>query len=158
MIVSDVKPPTQDSGPDGPDAEGTGPAGVPPKAPPKASGAAPDGPRNPWHAPDSPEPRKSATLEDILRLKDLAKRGTGSGGPRPQIPGQIPGMHEFSGWLPLVAAGIAIVWLLASSIHQLGSNEQGIITTFGKYSTTIGPGVSLSLPWPVQNVTVTDVT
>jgi modulator of FtsH protease HflK len=43
-------------------------------------------------------------------------------------------------------------------VHMLGPKEQGIVTTFGSYSRTIGPGVSFTLPWPMQNVSVTDVT
>ncbi|HMO67461.1 MAG TPA: protease modulator HflK, partial [Novosphingobium sp.] len=42
--------------------------------------------------------------------------------------------------------------------HMVAPKEQGIVTTFGKYSHTIQPGVSLTFPWPIQSVTVTDVT
>ena len=51
-----------------------------------------------------------------------------------------------------------MLWLLVSGTHQLGSTEQGIVTTFGKYERTIGPGVSLTLPWPIQTVDTVDVT
>jgi membrane protease subunit HflK len=42
--------------------------------------------------------------------------------------------------------------------HQLSSNEEGIVTTFGKYTSTIGPGMNLTAPWPIQRVRVEDVT
>jgi membrane protease subunit HflK len=32
--------------------------------------------------------------------------------------------------------------------HQLSSNEEGIVTTFGKYTSTIGPGMNLTAPGP----------
>jgi membrane protease subunit HflK len=57
-----------------------------------------------------------------------------------------------------VAGGLVALWVVTTSSHQLGSTEQGIVTTFGKYTATVGPGVSLTLPWPIQSVTVTDVT
>jgi membrane protease subunit HflK len=41
---------------------------------------------------------------------------------------------------------------------MVGPKEEGIVTTFGKYSRTVGPGVSMTLPWPIQTVNVTDVT
>jgi membrane protease subunit HflK len=41
---------------------------------------------------------------------------------------------------------------------MVGPKEQGIVVTLGKYSRTIGPGVSLTLPWPIESVTVADVT
>jgi membrane protease subunit HflK len=45
-----------------------------------------------------------------------------------------------------------------STGHQLSSNEQGIVTTFGKYTSTIGPGMNFTAPWPIQRVRVEDVT
>lgn len=51
-----------------------------------------------------------------------------------------------------------MVALLASTTHQLSSTQQGIITTFGKYSRTVDSGISFTLPWPIQEVDVTDVT
>ena len=51
-----------------------------------------------------------------------------------------------------------LVWLFSSTVHMVGPKDQGIVTTFGRYSRTIGPGVSLTLPWPIQSVDVTDVT
>jgi modulator of FtsH protease HflK len=50
------------------------------------------------------------------------------------------------------------LWLGGTSYQQLGTTEQGIVTTFGKYSRTIGPGASFTLPWPIQSVDVEAVT
>lgn len=136
--------------------EADAPAGEEGGAPPNAEDAPPGrarGPRNPWLPPanDGEPPRRSANIEDIFRAR--AKRG-GGGGEFPRFP-QRPGGKS---WFPFIVAGIAAVWLFATSVHQVGPKEQGIVTTFGSYSRTIGPGVSLSLPWPIQNVSVTDVT
>ena len=46
--------------------------------------------------------------------------------------------------------GVIMVWLFATCAHQLGSTEQGVVTTFGKYTETIGPGPNFTAPWPIQ--------
>ena len=117
------------------------------------------GPRNPWLPPGGQPPRRSAGLEDLFRPKDAGRRpggggGGGLGGGFPRIPQRPDGKS----WASLIAGGIVVVWLFASTVHMLGPKDQGIVTTFGSYSHTVGPGVSLTLPWPVQNVDVTDVT
>jgi membrane protease subunit HflK len=114
-------------------------------------GGAPKGPRNPWHPP-STGPRRPAGLEDLLR----SKGGGGDGPPRGAFP--LPQRPGGKSWTPLVLGGLALLWLLGSSSHQLASNEQGIVTSFGKYSETIGPGMNVTLPWPFQRVRVEDVT
>ncbi len=100
-------------------------------------------PRNPWLPPsDGAEPRRSASIEDILRQR--GSRSGGSGRPAPR------------NWLPLVAAGVVATWLLGTSIHILGKGEQGLVTTTGRYDRTIAAGLSLTLPWPVQAVRTRD--
>lgn len=116
-----------------------------------------DGPRNPWlpPSPNGDKPRRSASIEDIFKGRGGPRKGFGGGG------GGFPRLPERPGgksWLPLIAGGIALVWLGLSTFHQLEPKEQGIVTTLGKYSHTIGPGISLTLPWPLQTVSVTDVT
>lgn len=70
----------------------------------------------------------------------------------------MPRRPDGKSWFPLIVGAIVVLWLGVTSVHMVGPKEEGIITTFGKYYRTIGPGVSLSLPWPIQNVEVTDVT
>ena len=127
---------------------------TPPVDPPKV-----DGPRNPWLPPagDGGEPpRRSASIEDIFRNRTGAKRrgGGGGGGSFPRLPDRPDGKS----WLPLIAAGVIGVWLVFSSFHQIGPKEEGIVTTLGKYSRTINSGISITAPWPLQTVAVTDVT
>ncbi len=120
---------------------------------------APRGPRNPW-LPGGEPPRRSASIEDIFRAR---KGGPGGGGPSGGGGGgggfpNFPRRADGSSWLPLVLGGAALLWLFFTTGHMLGPKEQGVVTTFGSYSRTIGPGVSLTLPWPIENVDVTDVT
>ena len=137
---------------DGPAQAGSSPDGDTPDASPTPPPASP-GPRNPWLPPQSDgPPRRSASIEDLFKAK-VARGGGGRGG----IP-KLPRRPDGRSWTPLLVGGAVVVWLFATSAHQLGSTEQGIVTTLGKYSHTIGPGVSLTLPWPLQKVWVEEVT
>jgi membrane protease subunit HflK len=42
--------------------------------------------------------------------------------------------------------------------HMLGPKEQGVVTRFGSFHRILQPGVSWTLPWPIENVRVEDVT
>jgi membrane protease subunit HflK len=120
---------------------------------PESEGDAPEpkGPRNPWLPPGDTPPRRSATIDDIFRPKDPRKL---RGGGFPRLP-QRPGGKS---WFPLILGAIALLWIGFTTMHQVGPKEEGIVTTFGKYTRTIGPGVSLTFPWPIQSVGITDVT
>lgn len=126
--------------------------GSPPADPPRG-----DGPRNPWLPPageGGEPPRRSASIEDIFRARTGAKRGGGGDNGFPRMPQRPDGKS----WFPLIAAGAIGVWLVFSTFHQIGPKEEGIVTTLGKYSRTINSGISLTLPWPLQTVAITDVT
>lgn len=127
-------------------AEGAGGEPDAPDEPPPP----PRGPRNPW-LPPGDAPRRSASIEDIFRSKD--RRPSGGGG----IP-RLPQRPDGKSWFPLIIGAIALIWIGFTTVHMVGPKEEGIVTTFGKYARTIGPGVSLTLPWPIQSVAVTDVT
>jgi len=133
--------------------------GEKPEAAPGAPDAGPDsgksGPRNPWHAPGQEPPRRSAGIEDIFRGRPGGGGGggRGPGGGIPRFP-----VGDVRGWLPWAAAGVAALWLFTTSVHQLNSTDQGLVTTFGRYSYTIDAGLNLTAPWPIQKVTVADVT
>ncbi|MDT0576792.1 protease modulator HflK [Croceicoccus sp. F390] len=115
-------------------------------------------PKNPWlpggrsDGPQGERPRGS-NVEELFRLRQTG-RGSGGPGNPPRFP-KAPGGKS---WTPYVLAGIALLWLGLTSIHQINAKEQGIVTTFGKYERTLNPGLHLTLPWPVQNVQSTDVT
>jgi membrane protease subunit HflK len=142
------------------DAEGAGDAGGPANAggndEPPEKPETPKGPRNPWSSGTEP-PRRSASIEDIFRPGRRGPGGGGGGGAGGGMP-NFPRRADGSSWLPYILGGIGIVWLFFTTGHMLGPKEQGVVTTFGSYSRTIGPGVSLTFPWPIENVDVTDVT
>ena len=112
------------------------------------------GPRNPWLPPGDTPPRRSASIEDIFRTHQQRRGGGGSGGGFPHLPQRPDGKS----WFPYIVGAIVLLWLGVTTVHMVGPKEQGLVMTFGKYSRTVGPGVSLTLPWPIQNLDVTDVT
>lgn len=140
-------------------AKGEGPSE--PASPPERDGPE-RGPRNPWLPPSSgaptERPRRSASIEDIFKSpRKPGGGGGGGGGSRGGMP-RMPVRPDGKSWLPLMVAGVVLVWLGVTSVHMVGPKEEGIVMTFGKYARTIGPGVSVTLPWPLQTVEVADVT
>lgn len=138
-----------------PAADSPGEGGEDP-APPVAdqpSSDKPRGPRNPW-LPPSDEPRRSASIEDIFRNRGPeGPRRAGGGGPGFRMP-QRPGGKS---WFPLAVGAILAIWLGLSMVHQVGPKEEGIVTTFGKYSRTLTPGLNVTFPWPFQRVDIEPV-
>ncbi|MEE4452468.1 protease modulator HflK [Novosphingobium resinovorum] len=133
-----------------PGAEGAEPS--PDRAPDRK------GPRNPWlPSGEGAPPRRSASIEDIFRGRGEQRR-TGGGGPRG--PGGFPNFPQRpdgKSWLPL-GIGVAVLVVLGfSSVHMLGPKEQGVVTTLGQYSRTVDSGVNLTLPWPIEQIDVVDV-
>ncbi len=117
-----------------------------------------NGPRNPWLPPASNEPRRPANLEDRFRRRGggggSGGGGGGGGGPSFRMP-QRPGGKS---WVPVGVGLIVLLWLGTSMVHRISPQEKGVVTTFGAYSHTISSGVSFTLPWPIQSVTLKDVT
>ncbi len=138
--------------PDGPTDGESGPP-----APPTGDGDPPRGPRNPWLPPGDEPPRRSASIEDIFRSRDRRKQAGGPGGGGGSFP-RLPQRPDGKSWFPLIVGGIVLLWLGVSTVHMIGPKEEAVVTMFGKYSRTIEPGVSLTMPWPIQSVEVADVT
>ncbi|MCT2401106.1 protease modulator HflK [Novosphingobium mangrovi (ex Huang et al. 2023)] len=136
-----------DKGSDAPDDKGSGDKGD----------SDSKGPRNPWLPSGDTPPRRSASIEDIFRSRD--PRRPGGGGPRGPGGGfpQMPRRPDGKSWLPL-GIGLAVAVLLGLSMfHMIGPKEQGIVTMFGKYARPIDSGISMTLPWPIEQVDVEDV-
>ena len=50
-----------------------------------------------------------------------------------------------------------LIWLLFTSTHSISPGQRGVVTQFGRYSRTLGPGVSFTLPSPIERVKKIDV-
>ena len=129
-------------------SDNKGPWGAPPGG---GGGEPPSGsdPSGPWSEP--PKRRGSGGPSPVTSLDDFLKRsrgrfggdggGIGFGGGRPN------GSMILWGLL-----GFAALWLIFTSMHLIAPEEQGVVTRFGRYSHTLSPGISLTLPSPIDRV------
>jgi modulator of FtsH protease HflK len=81
---------------------------------------------------------------------ELIRRG------RDRFGGGFPPSDGKPWWLYGVV-GVILVVLVFSMFHLIGPQERGVVTRFGKYAGTRGPGVQFTLPWPVDSVRKVDV-
>ncbi len=107
------------------------------------------GPRNPWGPRRrKPEPRGGGKGGgDVTSLDEFLRRS------RARFGGGLPSGR------PYLLYGIVIallLWVAFTSIHRIGPNEKGVVTTFGWYSGTLQPGIGFSWPWPVGSVAKVD--
>ncbi len=117
----------------------------------------PRGPRNPWLPSGGTPPRRSASIEDIFRSRDPRRTGgNGGGGLGGGFP-NLPRRSDGKSWLPLGIGAAVVVLLGISCVHSLSPQEQGVVTRFGQFSRVIDSGVSLTMPWPIEQVDKTDV-
>ncbi|HEX8526973.1 FtsH protease activity modulator HflK [Allosphingosinicella sp.] len=105
------------------------------------------GPRNPWGQP----PRKGRPGGgNITSLEDFLKRS------RQRFGGRFPPQDGRPYWLYGLIAFL-VLWILFTSIHRIGPQERGVVTLFGRYSSTMAPGIGLSWPSPIGGVQKVDV-
>jgi membrane protease subunit HflK len=53
--------------------------------------------------------------------------------------------------------GFFALWLVFTSFHSISPGQRGVVTRLGRYSYTLGPGVGLTLPSPIDRVNKIDV-
>jgi membrane protease subunit HflK len=54
---------------------------------------------------------------------------------------------------------LLIVWLIfGGPIYVVGPDEEGVVQTFGKYTSSTSPGLHFKFPWPIQTVSLPKVT
>ncbi len=107
----------------------------------------------PWGEPQRRRRRPTiAPGGNVSSLDELLRRGRerfgGGGGLR--------GRPDRSLVLWAVLALIA-AWLVFTSFHSVSPGQRGVVTQLGRYSRTLGPGVSLTLPSPIERVKKIDV-
>lgn len=108
------------------------------------------GPRNPWSVP--PGGRRQAPRPTAL--DEFLRKARGGGNPFSGLPSG--GRDARSLWLIGVGVLVAL-WILFTSFHAIGQGQRGVVTFFGRYSSTLLPGYSLTLPAPISTVTMVDV-
>ena len=136
-LFNDTKGPWGSSGGDG---------GEPPRSEGGSGGPWAEPPRRGRRSATSPDGNVTS-LDEFLR-KSRARFGGSGGG----LPGRPTGSILL--WALLA---VVLVWLLFTTMHRVAPEERGVVTRFGRYSHTLGPGIGLTLPWPVDSVRKIDV-
>jgi membrane protease subunit HflK len=115
------------------------------------------GPRNPWTQPGKPSgggQKGPSAIEELLRRgRESFGQGGGSGGGFGGMPPRGAGKALW----PIAIGIVVILWVVMTSIHRVGPQERGVVTQLGRYSRTLSPGISLTLPAPFEAVTTVDV-
>jgi modulator of FtsH protease HflK len=132
-------------------SSGGGKGGPKPDLPTGEENSGDKGKRNPWD-PVSIDGGKAGKKPRGPSLEELLRRAGGGGGGWGNMP-RRPGGKPL--W-PLLLAGFILLWLALTSFHKLEPAESGVVTTFGKYSYTVGSGISLTLPSPIQRLQKVD--
>ena len=108
-----------------------------------------DGPRNPWGQP--PRKRRSGGRSgEPTALDEFLKKS------REKMGGRFPPSDGRPYWLYGLIAFLAL-WIVFTSVHRIGPQERGVVTTVGYYSGTMQPGIGLSWPAPIGRVQKVDV-
>lgn len=113
------------------------------------SGGDGDGPRSPWGQP----PRKRRTpgvSANVTSLDEFLKKS------KARFGGRFPHQEGRPYWLYGLAVFV-ILWLTFTSFHVVGAQERAVVTLFGKYSRTVGPGIAMTLPMPIERIQHVDV-
>jgi modulator of FtsH protease HflK len=105
------------------------------------------GPRNPWGQP--PRRRRAARAGNVSSIDDFIRRG------RERFGGRFP-QDGRPYWLYGLIAFL-LIWVLFTSVHRIGPRERGVVTVFGRYWSTLQPGIGLSWPAPIGRVETIDV-
>ena len=131
------------------DNRGGGPWGAGGGSDGGGGGGSGGGPKNPWGQP--PRKRRPAgPTGNVTSLDDFLKKS------RDRFGGRFPSQGGKPYWLYGLIIFV-ILWLLFTSIHRIGPQERGVVTIFGSYERTLGPGISLSWPAPIAKVEKIDV-
>ncbi len=131
-LFADNKGPWGSSGGDDepPPSQGGGPWGEPPRRRKRLSGG-----------PGDPTP----SLDDFFRRS--RERFSGGG---------LPDGFDKS----IILWAIIAVVLLAftfTTFHSIAGRERGVVIQFGRYNRTLGPGIGLTLPWPIERLNKVNV-
>ncbi len=65
-------------------------------------------------------------------------------------------MPDRSIWI-YAALGLVGLWLIFTSFHSIEAQERGVVTRLGRYSHTLQPGITMTLPSPIDRVQVVNV-
>jgi membrane protease subunit HflK len=128
-------------GPWGPSGGGDGEGG--------SGGEGGGGPKSPWSQP--PRKRRTPGMPgNVTSFDDFLRKG------RERFGGRFPQQDGKPYWLYGLGVFV-LIWLIFTSFHMVGPQERGVVTLLGRYSRTVGPGINLTLPTPIEQLQKVDV-
>jgi modulator of FtsH protease HflK len=112
----------------------------------------PGGPSGPWGEPPRRRARpKLVSSGEVTSLDEFIRRRFDRFGGGGGLPGK--GRSLFF-W---VLAVLIVLWLVGTSFHSIAPGQRGVVTRFGRYSSTLGPGIGFTIPSPIDRVKKIDV-
>ena len=123
-------------------------------APPGGGGNEPSGSDEPAGGPwGEPQKRgragRGAPVTSLDEFLQRSRSPFGGGGPGA---GFSFGGRPNGSLLLWAAIALAALWLVFTTMHLIAPEEQGVVTRFGRYSHTLQPGISVTLPSPIDRV------
>ncbi|HEY0411932.1 MAG TPA: protease modulator HflK [Allosphingosinicella sp.] len=106
------------------------------------------GPKNPWSQPPRKR-RPGLGGGNVASFEDFIKKG------RERFGGRFPQQDGRPYW----AYGLAVfvlLWVIFTSFHLIAPQETGVVTLFGSYQRTVGPGINFTLPLPIERLQKVD--
>jgi len=111
----------------------------------------PGGPSGPWGEPPRRGRPKLVSGGENVSLDEFIRRRFDRFGGDGGLPGKSRSLIL---WAIVV---LVVLWLLFTSMHSIAPGQRGVVTRFGRYSSTLGPGISFTLPSPIDRVKKIDV-
>jgi modulator of FtsH protease HflK len=106
------------------------------------------GPRNPWNFPPSGG-GKGGGGRGASALDQLLGQAKGRFGG--DLPSGTPKLWSYA------ILGLVVAWVAFTTVHFIDPQERGVVTRLGKYSHTLDPGMTFTLPAPIDRVQTVDV-
>ncbi len=102
-------------------------------------------PNNPWGSGGNQPPDLEKLITDFFKN---IKKSLGMGGNAP-----AQKQPESNVLLPVLLLALAVVvYALFTSAHKIEQAERGVVLTFGKYTSTMEPGLRFTWPKPISEV------
>ena len=100
--------------------------------------------------------------DDLHESKEPEERfkNRGGGGP-PKTPFEIPQI-KVPQFKPSMLLGIIllllVVWIIPGTFYFVEPDEEGVVTTFGKFTRTTSPGLHFKFPSPIEHAATPKIT
>lgn len=106
--------------------------------------------KDPW----SSENQQPPDLEEVFRNVNNRLRsifgGSGGGGDRTSS-------SNGSGGMVTILLLALLLWIGWDAVHIIDEAEQGVVLRFGAYNRSLPPGINLTFPRPIEEITVVNV-